>query len=284
MVIPVLVAICLVGMGMYFFVLRAVSEFADEQIKNELASITSAVYDICDEEFTELMQTGKMDYQKAGIIRKAMTLGLIEEYTKRNSIGCWLTDSKKGELLLFQIKPDLVEAIVKSHSKKLSSTIQFEGKKYYFQHFDFKPWGWDIDLIEDTEAYAPLIGRVKHAYVITGIMLLLGLVLILFLQERFLRSPLNQIISTIQMGQPPGYKGIAELEFLSDNISKMMLPLEEKNKWAEYLYQMAITNRGGNFFKLVADALSEALGVDTLILRYNQADNNFHSVAFSSSS
>jgi len=284
MVIPVVIAICLVGVGMYFVVLRSVSEFADEQIKNELASITNEVYDICDEKFTELMQTGKMDDRKAGTIKKAITLGLIEEYVQQNNIGCQLTDSTKGNLLLFQIKPNLIEFLAKSHSKEPYSTIQFEGKKYYFQHFDFNPWGWDIDLIKDTEAYAPLIGRVKLAYIITGILLLLGLVFILFLQERFLRRPLNQIIDAIGVGQPPGYKGISELEFLSDNISKMMLSLEEKNKWAESLYRMAMTNRGKDFFKLVADALSEALGVDTLILRYNQAENNFHSTAFSNSS
>ena len=284
MVIPVVVAICLVGIGMYFVVLRFVSDFADEQIKKELASIASEVYDVCDEKFTELMQTGKMDDPKANIIKKAITLGLIEDYTQGSNIGCLLTDFKKGELLLHQIEPNLIEFITRHHSKEPYSTIQFESKKYYFQHFNFKPWGWDIDLIKDTQAYAPLIGRVKLAYIITGILLLFGLVLILFLQERFLRRPLNQIISAIQMGQPPGYKGISELEFLSDNISKMMLSLEEKNKWAESLYRMAITNRGENFFKLVADALSEALGVDTLILRYNQTENNFHSVAFSSSS
>jgi len=49
MVVPVVAAICLVGIGLYFFVLRAVSEFADEQIKEALANIASEVYDICDD-------------------------------------------------------------------------------------------------------------------------------------------------------------------------------------------------------------------------------------------
>jgi signal transduction histidine kinase/ActR/RegA family two-component response regulator len=281
MSIPVVAVICLIGAGMYFFVLRSVSEFADEQIKKSLANIASEVYDICDENFTELMQTGKMDDRKAIIIKKAIALGVIEEYTQRNDIGCVLTDSKKEDLLLHQINPNLKTFIAKRHSKGFSATIQFEGKKYYFQHFNFKPWGWHIGLVEDTKDYAPLIGRVKLVYSITGILLLLGLMLILLLQERFLRRPLNQIISALRMGQPPGYKGIFELEFLSDNISSMMHSLEEKNKWVEYLYLIAVTNRGEDFFKRVADALSEALGVNTLILRYQQPENNFHSAAFS---
>ncbi len=281
MVFPVVVAICLVGIGLYFFVLRSVSKFADEQIKEALSNIASEVYNTCDENFTELMQTGKMDDRKAEIIKKAVTLGDIEEYAKRNNIGCRLTEFQKGELLQHQIKPDLIKFIIEHHSKGLAATLHFKGEVYYYRHFDFKPWGWHIDLIKDRKAYAPLFARVKIAYVVTGILLPLGLVLILLLQNRLLRRPLNRIISAMQMGNSPEYKGIYELEFLSDSISKMMLSLEERNKWIEYLYRMAITNRGEDFFKRVADALSEALGVDTLILRSHHAEKKFHPVAFS---
>ncbi|WP_300462587.1 response regulator [Desulfobacula sp.] len=274
-------AICLIGAGMYFFVLRSVSDFADEQIKKSLANIASEVYDICDKNFTELMQTGKMNDRKAKIIKKALTLGAIEEYTQRNNISYVLTDSKKGNLLLHQIKPSLKTFIVKHHSTGISATIQFEGKKYYFQHFNFKPWEWHIGLVKDTRDYAPLIGRVKLVYTITGFLLLLGLILILLLQERFLRRPLNQIIHALRMGNQPEYKGIFELEFLSDNISSMMHSLEEKNKWVKDLYLIAVTNRGEDFFNRVADALAEALDLNALILRYQKTENAFYSAAFS---
>ena len=71
------------------------------------------------------------------------------------------------------------------------------------------------------------------------------------------------------------------LSFFSNNISEMMTSLEEKNKWVEHLYQIAITNRGEEFFKLVSAALTEALGLNTLILSYNQKQNDLHSTAFS---
>jgi len=281
MVVPVVVVICLVGIGLYFFVLRSVSGFAEEQIKEALTNISSEVYNICDENFTELMQTGQMENQKAVTIKKAITIGAIEDYTKRNSIGCRVTDLKKGELLQHQIEPDLMEFIINHHSKGLASTVHFKSKKYYFQHFTFKPWGWHVDLTKDTESYAFLITRVKIAYVVTGILLSLGLVLILLLQERLLRRPLNRIISAMRMGHSPKYKGIYELEFLSDNISQMMLSLEERNKWIEHFYRIAITNRGKDFFKRVAEALSEALEINTLILRAQQTEDKFHPVAFS---
>jgi signal transduction histidine kinase/ActR/RegA family two-component response regulator len=61
----------------------------------------------------------------------------------------------------------------------------------------------------------------------------------------------------------------------------MMRLLEEKNKWIESLYLIAITNRGKDFFQRVAQALSDALGLNTLVLSYNPAGKSFHSAAFS---
>ncbi len=281
MFIPVIMALGLVGLGMYFFVLKSVSEFADEQIKESVADISGEIYDICDENFLDLMQSGKMDDRKTGVVKKAVTLGIIEEYARQNDIGCRLTETGRGELLRYQIDPDLREFIEAHHLKEISSRFQFKGRKYYFQHFDFNPWGWHIGLVKDTKAYAPLIERVKLAYSVTGMLLVLGLVLILLVQERFLRKPLARIITAMQTGQVPDYKGIYELEFLSDNISEMMHSLEERNKWVESLYLIAITNRGKDFFQLVAQALSDALGLNILVLRYNQAGNSFHLTAFS---
>ncbi len=281
MVVPVVMTICLVGMGMYFFVLRYVSEFTNEQIREALSNISSEVYNICDKNFTVLMQTGQMGNKKAVIIKKAVTLGAIEDYVKRNNIGCRLIEFHKGELLQHQIKPDLMKFIKKNHSKGLGSTFHFKSKIYYLKHFNFKPWGWHIDLIKATKAYAPLVKRVNIVYIITGIMLLLGLIMILLFQDRFLRRPLNRIIGAIRMGHPPEYKGIYELEYLSDNISKMMFSLEERNKWLEYFYNIAITNRGEDLFNHVADALSEVFGANTLIVKFHQTENSFHPVAFS---
>ena len=280
MIFPVVVVICLVGMGLYFFVLRSVSEFADGQIAEALTNITSEVYDICDSNFTDLMQTGKMDDRKANAIKKAVTLGAIDEYVRRNNIGCRLIDLQKGELLKYKIKPSLMHFIAERHSKGLASKVHFENGIYYFQHFTFKPWGWHVELLKDMKAYSPLIKRVKIAYIVTGILLLLGLVLILLFQDRFLRRPLKHIISALQTGRPPEYSGIHELEFLSNNIATMMLWLEERNKWIHDLYRIAITNRGEDFFKRMADALSETLGLNALILRFKPSEKSFHSIAF----
>jgi signal transduction histidine kinase len=230
MVVPVVLVIGLVGVGLYAFVLRAVSDFADLQIREAVTDVASEVYDICDENFTELMQSGKMDDDKANLIKKAFTVGAIEEYAARNNIGCRLMDDIKGELLNSIMQPDLLDAIVKHHAKGETVSLKYNGSVRYFKHFNFKPWGWHVDLVKEMDAYAPLIARVKNAYIVTAMLLLFGIVLILQLQKRLLRRPLNRIIQAIRIGNLPDYKGVQEFEFLSANISTMMQLLEERNQ------------------------------------------------------
>ena len=281
MTVPVVVATCLIGAGLYAIVLRSVSEFADSQIGEALTTVTDEVYAICDKNFTELMQAGKIGDRKAEIIKKAITLGVIEDYARRGNLGCRISDRQKGDLLRHQIAPDLMAYIEANDAAGTGATFQFKDKRYSFKHIQFNPWDWHIDLVKDTKAYAPLIARVKNVYIVTAGLLLLGLILIILLQERLLRQPLNQIIQAMRSGRSPEYKGIHELEFLSDNISRMRLSLEEKNRWVEHLYRIAITNRGADFFKRVAEALSEALSVHTLIYSYQPAENRLRPVAIS---
>jgi two-component system cell cycle sensor histidine kinase/response regulator CckA len=267
MVLPVLIVTSLLGVGLYFFVLRSVSEFADRQINALLAGISTEVYDICDQNFTELMQSGQMANFRAVRVKKALTLGDIEDYVKRNLLACRIYDTNLNEPLLMKISPPLMEHLAGHQPQGPSSRIHYEGKLYYLTHFEFKPWDWHVDLIKDNAQYAPLVRGVKFAYTVTSILLFFSILIILFLLERLLRRPLNRIIAAIRGGQSPDYKGIHELEFLSDNIAKMKKSLEERNRWIERLYHIAVTNRGDQFFNRIADAVSEALGLKILITR-----------------
>ncbi|MBN2126163.1 MAG: response regulator [Deltaproteobacteria bacterium] len=281
MVIPVVFATSLTGAGLYFFVLRAVSDFADRQIRRSLSDVSSELYDICDHNFTELMQSGEMDDERSVRIKKALTLGAIEDFSKRNLLACRVYEEGRGELLSEHIQPALMTHVLGSHSKGASSSLRFEGRDYYLSHLDFRPWNWRLDIVMDTAQYAPLIQRVKTAYVVTGILLALGIVILLVILEGLLRTPLNRIIAAIQKGDLPVYKGIHELEFLSDSISGMMKSLEERNWWMERLYHIAITNRGEAFLERIADALSQALGLDVLILKPLEEEGQFQAVASS---
>ncbi len=279
MVIPVVLVTSLMGVGLYFFVLRSVSEFADHQIKEALAGVAREVYDICDRNFTQLMQSGEMNNDRAVRIKKALTLGAIEDCIKRNQLDCKIHDIRHGELLLMQISPGLKDYLSRHDPDGTSSHIRFDGRVYYVSRFDFKPWDWHVDLLKDTTQYAPLVRRVKFAYTVTGILLIFSILIILLLLERLFKSPLNRIISVIRAGRSPDYKGIHELEFLSYSIAEMKNSLEERNRWIEQLYHVAVTTRGGLFFDGIAEALLEALGLNVLITRPLEDGKGFITVA-----
>jgi len=283
MITPVVVVIGLVSAGLYFLVLRSVATFTDEQIKDALRGISEEIYSICDENFTELVNSGKMDDSRAVTVKKAFTLGAIEEYVVRNDIGCRLIDVAHGELLLNKFEPDMPDIsnlIADFHMAGGSPDAIFQGEGQFLHHFDFKPWGWHVDLFKDKAAYAPLIERVNAVYIVTGLLLACGIILILLLQERLLRRPLNRMIAAIRLGNIPDYKGVYEFEFLSDNIATMMRSLEERNRWIENFYHIAITHRGDAFFKQIADALAEALTLNVLIVSYGRPEDRFQPIAF----
>lgn len=281
MVAPVVLVIGLVGAGLYVSVLRSVSDFADYQLREALNDVARKVYGICDENFTELIQSGKMSDPKEVLIKKAVTMGAIEEYAVRNGVACRLLDEKENVLMNVNTEPDVLDAIVRHHRGGRTIQLKDQQPVRYFNHFEFKPWGWHVDLIKQMDEYAPLISRVKTAYIVTGALLLVAIFLILNLQQKFLQRPLNSIIQAIQRKEPPRYKGVFEFEFLSAKISAMMKSLEEKNQWIERLYRIAITNRGEDFYGRVANLLSEMLEANVLVVDIPSAHENYRPIAFS---
>jgi hypothetical protein len=75
MIAPVVLVVCAVGIGFYFFVLRTISDDAEQEIRASLARNAREIYDICDSNFTTLLQNGQMGNAKMVRIRRALTLG-----------------------------------------------------------------------------------------------------------------------------------------------------------------------------------------------------------------
>jgi hypothetical protein len=264
----VVIVTAVVGIGLYFFVLRSVSEFVDRQIREALTEISRDVYSLCDRHFTELMQSGHMDNAKAVRIQKALALGAIEDFVKQNRLGCSVFDMSTGApLLRHEIRPGLIPPSQEEQPVQALSRISLRDDLYYVYGFYFDPWEWRIHLFKDTTEYAPLVKRVQVAYVFTGLLLLFAAAILLFVFNRLFSKPIHRMIEAIREGHSPLTKGSYELEFLSDSIAGMMKSLEERTAWLERLYYVAITARGARFFQEIAEAISETLGLHTVITR-----------------
>ena len=268
MLAPVVLVIAVVGVGLYFFVLRSVSDFADRQIREALTGLSSDLYSLCDHHFTELMQSGRMNNAKAIRIQKALALGAIEGFVQQNRLQCRVFDMRTGDpLLRHEVQPGLILPEQQAQPAQTFSRIPLQDDLYYAYSFEFDPWDWRIHLFKDTTEYAPLVRRVQVAYVVTGLLLLSAAAILLFVFNRMFSNPIHRMIKAIRQGRSPSTKGSYELEFLSDSIARMMQSLEERTAWLERLYYVAITARGTRFFQRIAEAISETLGLHTIITR-----------------
>ncbi|EKD38145.1 MAG: Sensor protein, partial [uncultured bacterium] len=67
----------------------------------------------------------------------------------------------------------------------------------------------------------------------TGAALFAAVAIIIFLIHRFVDFPISRIIRRLQAGEKPTYKGVYEVEYLSDAIGAMMGSLEQLNRHLE---------------------------------------------------
>ncbi len=283
MVLPVVLIMAVVGAGLYFFVLRSVSEFSDRQIRGALTDTSRDLYGLCDSHFSALMRSGRMGNKAAVRIQRARALGAIEDFVKRYRIGCLLVDAGSGEVLLSHAVPEALQGKACSIQEEVPFVkVRCNGDLFYLSHFEFRPWGWHVDLYKDTAEYAPLVHRVHLAYIVTGCLLLLSAVALVWFSDRLLRTPINRMIRAIRSGQAPEYQGSHELEFLSDSIGGMMRSLKTRTDWLERLYTVALIERGGSFFDRIAETVAEAAGLHVLIVQVPDRDRGPRVLAGSS--
>jgi signal transduction histidine kinase/CheY-like chemotaxis protein len=269
---PVVLIVSLLGAGLYFAVLRAVSDFSERQIRDTLTDLTRQVYDICDRHFTALMNAGLLEDPRAVRIHKARTIGAIEDFMHRQHAEGILWDAVNGTRLIDLLTPSLGSLIPGDPSAWNAALLTVDGGAYYLRHEAFQPWRWHFTLVQDTGRYAPLLQRVRRTYALTLALLLVVVAALLISLNVAVRRPLRRIIAALQNGRPPAYRGTTEFAFLSDTIQQMMHSLEEHSEWLSRLYQVALSDRGEAFFDRVAATVAEGFGGNAVINRIEGPD------------
>lgn len=219
---PAISLILVTGFVLYMFVLRYVSYFTDQHIKDSLMVISREIYNICDRNLNKLLKTGLAGDEKTVRIKKGLIIGAIEDYLQQNK-SKGIIDEKGNELLTCCVSPELSEAIRKNAKDSIVSVVEHDGTKYYIHQMHFEPWDWHIVLIKDAADYSAIIKNVRLAYVATGGMLAVAGLLVFYYLNRSVKYPVSRIISSLKAGNQPEYRGIYEFEFLSGSIRDMMI-------------------------------------------------------------
>lgn len=271
---PVILVTLLVGLNLYLFVLRSVSEFAEDQIGNAFLQTSNEITAICSKNSNEPLKTGGAEYEEEMKKRKELSVRAVEDFMKQNRLYGSITEDA-GELLSFRgLSPGLSEAIEKTAREREVRVIKHLGERYYAYHFRFEPWGWHIVLVHHAAEYSALLKNVRIAYGVTGIILLCSAFLLLYYFNRTIEQPISRIIRSIRKGEKPDYSGISEFEFLSNGLRDSIVAREKENSMLNNIYHIAISRRGEEFFDEVAIAIWRMFGLNSLIARVGPDGEN----------
>ncbi len=226
----VLLAVFMWG-GLYFFVSDVVRSFSRDLADQQLTSISREILNTCNASFDEVVKAGLMNDPREVRVRKAMTLveleDLFEEFNVHGIV--YKGEDPHQEALVHTEGLDraLLETAATDDSHRLF-TLNYDNTGFFAYSFDFQPWQWHIVLLRETASFQALVEKIRRFYWITG-MLLLGMALVLiFLENRYLREPVRRIIRDLRRSEPPQYRGIEDFEFLSDSIAEMMQTLADR--------------------------------------------------------
>jgi PAS domain S-box-containing protein len=225
--VPVALGLALLYILLSLFVLSAISSFTRDRIDRDLAAHAREVQELCNYAFDNLMHSGKATDPVETRVKKAMTLGQIEDYLRQQSLEGLVVSIPDGATLLSSrgladTAPDLPDpAPGQGHAE-----AALQGRDYYTLRTAFAPWSWRLHILVPAGGYDHLKTMVLSAYLSTGLLLAGALAAFLIWANRSLARPVAEIVASLEKGQPPRYQGIAEFEAVSDGVQRMMADLE----------------------------------------------------------
>ena len=224
---PVLLFLLLAGVSLYFTILKPVDEFVVGSIGENLLSLADGAYGIADRKIDQLLLESTSEDERATLIGQVAVFRSFEDFARQNDVTI-VVQSTETNASIFQTE-SVENAFEIITAQGRSGHISMEDSRaYYFQIRDFSPWQWRIHLLKDASAYSSLLNSSRKAYLATAVILLAIAALLIVYFRRAVAGPINQIVRHLKVGKTPGYKGIHEFEFLSDNVTSMMQSLRDK--------------------------------------------------------
>ncbi|GEM_PF-4910850 len=230
-VFPILAVFILIGGTLYYFNLKAISDFAEELIKKDILNYAHELYSVCDQTLTDLLYEGKADDEKSIVIAKGTTLDSIETFARHKDIEI-LIYSNGNEVLKTGIFDKAAHEISYLKEEQVLS-IYINNERYYVYLFEFKPWRWQILIATNPYKYLYIENKVHLSYIISSIIFIISLLFIVISLNKSIRNPIISIIQSLNNNTLPDYKGTKEIEFLSNNIRLMMNSLDRRIKELE---------------------------------------------------
>ncbi|MCX8030614.1 MAG: response regulator [Thermodesulfovibrionales bacterium] len=254
-IFPIILAFILIGVTLFYFNLKSISDFAEEIIKNDVKNYEYDIYSLCDKNLNNLLNEKKADDQISLTIAKANTINSIEAYAKEKEIEVFIS-SPYTEIL----KTSLFEEISLDKDKvteKKILTWYLNNKRYFVYLFSFEPWQWRILLAIAPDKYSNIENKVLLSYMISCFIFFVSLFFIISSLNKSIKEPLVSIVNSLNKNIPPSYEGTKEIEFLSNSIRAMLNSLERRIRELEYKEKEIIKEK--EFAESILNSISDPI-------------------------
>lgn len=210
-IIPITAIMLLTGIPLYILILNTVTDFARQNIKKDLEDLSRYTFDIADRGFMDLVREGKTTDRIATRLKQVDSLDAIELFMRDRQFSVIISSRKNQKLLLGSGLQ--TPARTETNAEIQQHTIN--GGPFFSRQIYFSPWDWDITVLKDAKKYADLSGQITFFSSMVGMIWFLGTVLLIAYVLKTVQAPIHKIITAVNAGFHPQYRGTYELEFLS---------------------------------------------------------------------
>lgn len=230
---PIILIWLILSLLLYSFVKSAASDFLYAAIEDDMMWLSRQTMSICNTTFDKLLKTGLAAERNYLKIHQNRALLEIEGFLREFKVDGFVRTADGRILMATELPLAIEDVAAKTAVEYRIITLQAERSFFYCSFARFDPWGWEITLIKPAGAYAEFNSRMLKVYLANGAALFAAVVIVIFLIHRSVNFPIGRIIRRLQRGDKPVYKGVFEVEYLSDAIGAMMGSLEQLNKHLE---------------------------------------------------
>lgn len=247
---------------LYQLVMRVMVDFTETQSRIELSEIS--------QEYRNIAETYREESLRSSNAPGGVELDSIKKSAVQDIARAMARTGMQGAIFengreLFSSSSSFAPVFRKAINAPSGSSMQipFGKQSYHLFTLHFVPWSWEIILVRDTESSTAVMQRIRTMYLVSGGILLGNLLFIFFFVRSAIKNPMETIVSSIERGQKPSYRGIYEFEMLSTSLAKLF---DEKARLVHQLLQdqvmenLRVTTRGvvHNFNNILVGALGYA--------------------------
>lgn len=234
---PVIGLMLLAGLILYFLVLKTIGGYADENIRATVDSLLQNAVTIADSEVDRQNRESRVGDANAALAYQLNARIRFEDFARDQGVGL---------IVVADGAPDFVTGVTQEDAMSILEVAMGPGTQrvqptasanYYTASANFTPWNWRILLVKDAADFNALIREVQLIYGGSALALLATAALLVFGLRQFMVRPIYQIAAEFSGGRAPAYRGVKELEHLSDSIGAMLRSLGAKTLHLETTLQ-----------------------------------------------